>query len=78
MRIKFKDYTDISGILTFNTGIKPRYGKGTMKGVTWCSCGRCTGDLLYFKDRNKLVGWLDTECTSCGKQINYSEANKYL
>ena len=78
MRINFKDYTDISEVLKFNTGIKPLYGKGTMKGCAWCSCGCCTGDILYFKEKQKVVGFLDTECTVCGKQINYSEADKYL
>jgi hypothetical protein len=78
MRIEFKDYTDVSEVLKYNTGFKPIYGKGTMKGAVWCSCNCCTGNLLYFKERNKVVGFFDTECSACRKQINYSEAGKYL
>jgi hypothetical protein len=78
MRIKFKDYTDISEVLKYNTGLKPIYGKGTMKGVVWCPCGCATADTVYFKDKNKLVGWISTECPVCSKQIDYSEAEKYI
>ena len=77
MRIKFDDRTDISEVLKFNSGIKPRYGKGTMKGVVWCSCCCCTGNILLFQN-NKIVGWFDTECSVCGNQIDYSEADKYI
>lgn len=77
MRVRFEDYTDILEALKFNVGSKPRYGKGTMKGCTWCSCGCCTGNILLFKN-NKIVGWLDTECNVCGNKIDYSEADKYL
>lgn len=76
MRVRFEDCTDILEVLKFNNGIKPKYGKGTSKGCAWCSCGRCVGDILLFKNNN-VVGWLDTEC-SCGNQIDWSEANDKL
>ena len=76
MRIKFDNYTDVSEVLKFNIGINPIYGKGTMKGVAWCSCGKCVGNILLFKN-NKVVGFLETEC-NCGNQINWSEADKYI
>lgn len=76
MKISFKDHTDISEVLKFNTGIKPIYGKGTMKGCAWCSCRRCVCNLLLFKN-NTVVGFLETEC-SCGNKIDYSDADKYL
>lgn len=76
MKIEFNEYVDISEVLKFNEGIKPAYGKGTMKGVAWCECGKCVGNLLFF--RGKIVGFLETYCSRCGKQINYSEADKYI
>ena len=77
MRIKFHNYTDISEVLKFNTGIKPKYGKGTMEGVVWCSCGCCTGDIVLWEN-NTIIGWIDTECISCGNKIDYSEADKHI
>ena len=77
MRIRFGSDTDIVELLKFNIGIKPRYGKGTMKGCVWCSCGCCTGDILKLKN-NKVIGWINVECCYCGNKIDYSEADKYL
>lgn len=54
MRVRFEDYTDILEVLKFNNGIKPRYGKGTMKGCIWCSCGCYTGNILLFEN-NKII-----------------------
>lgn len=76
MRVYFKDPTDVSEILKFNDGIVPRYGRGTMKGVFHCPCGKCVGDMLLLND-NTVIGWLDTECT-CGYKIDWSRADKYM
>lgn len=76
MRIQLNN-TNITQVLSLNTGIEPRYGKGTMKGVVRCSCGCCTGNMILF-DNKTVSGFLDTECTVCGKTINYSEADKYV
>lgn len=75
MKVSFKKWTDISEVLKFDTGINLIYGKGTMKGCAWCSCGRCVGNLLC--KNNKVVGFLNTEC-SCGNQIDWSDADKYI
>lgn len=77
MRVNFERRVDASEVLKFNVGIKPRYGRGTMKGCTWCSCGCCTGCMILLEE-NKIIGWLDTECTVCGNKIDYSEADKYV
>ena len=76
MRLEFKEKTNISKILKFNTGVNPIYGKGTMKGAVWC-CNKCVGNILLMNN-NQIVGWLDTECDRCGNEINWSEAYKYL
>jgi hypothetical protein len=78
MIIKFDKLTHIDEVRKFNKGIQPTYGKGTMKGVMWCSCNCCVGNLLYWNSTGKLVGFIDTECTNCGKQINFSEAAKFI
>ena len=75
MKVLFKDWTDISEVLKFNTGINLTYGKGTMKGCAWCACGRCVGNLLF--QNNKIVGWIYTECV-CGNKVNWSDADKYI
>lgn len=77
MRVRFEDYTDILEVLKFNNGIKPKYGKGTMKGCIWCSCGCYTGNILLFEN-NKIIGQFDTECSICGNQINYFENVTYI
>lgn len=78
MRITFKEPISTSEVLKFNDsdGVVPRYGTGTMKGVFWCPCGKCVGDILLLNDNN-VVGWFDTEC-SCGYKIDWSLADKYL
>lgn len=76
MRVNFKEPTNISEVLKFDTGVVPRYGKGTMKGAFWCPCSKCVGNILLLND-NQIVGWFDTEC-SCGYKINWSQADKYV
>lgn len=73
----FKDNVNVSEALKFNTGIKPRYGKGTMKGCVYCSCGRCVACLMLLKNR-KIMGYLETRCTRCHNEIDYSEVDKYV
>ena len=75
MRITFKEPTNVSEVQKFNNGIVPRYGRGTMKGVFWCPCGKCVGDILLLNNDN-VVGWIDTEC-DCGYKIDWSQADKY-
>lgn len=75
MKVSFRDYTSISEVTKFNIGITPRYGKGTMKGVAWCTCGKTVCDMILCN--NRIVGWFETEC-DCKRQINWSDADKYL
>lgn len=76
-RVHFYTETNISEVLKFDTGVIPTYGKGTMKGVAWCSqCRCCVGDVVRLPNGN-VLGWLDPICY-CGNQINWSEAEKYL
>ena len=72
----FKQPTDISEVLKFKDGVMPRYGRGTMKGAFWCPCGRCVGDILLLSE-NVITGWINTKC-SCGYEINWSQADKYI
>ena len=79
MRINFEKVTDLYEVQKFNVGVEPRYGRkgSTMRGVVWCPCGRCVADMLLIKGCD-VVGWLDTKCSVCGSQINYSDADLYL
>ena len=78
MRVNLKD-AEVQELLQYsnNTGVTPRYGKDTMKGVAWCTCGCCTGNLIMFGNKT-ISGFLDTECIVCGKTIDYSEVAKYV
>lgn len=76
MRVNFERRVDVSEVLKYNSGIIPRYGQGTMKGCFWCPCGKCVGNMILLEE-NKVVGWLDTEC-SCGYKIDWSQADKFL
>ena len=76
MRINFERRVNTSVLLTNNIGVEPTYGKGTMRGVAWCPCGKCVGNMILV-EKDKVVGWIDTEC-SCGNQIDWSEADKYI
>ena len=79
MKIEFEKRTDLSEVQKFNVGVKPRYGRkgSTMRGVVWCPCGTCVADMLLIKGC-KTVGWLNTKCSVCGNQIDYSDVNLYL
>jgi hypothetical protein len=79
MRIEFENLFDIYDVQQFNVGVEPRYGRkgSTMRGVVWCHCGACVADISLLKEC-KVVGWLDTKCSVCGSQINYSDADLYL
>ena len=79
MRLEFdyKNKADVSEVLKYNTGIKPRYGKGTMKGCAWCYCNKCVGNMALLK-YNKIIGWFEPVCERCGLKIDYSEADKYV
>ncbi len=80
MRIEFgNNLADIYDVQKFNVGVEPRYGRkgSTMRGIVWCPCGVCVAELLTLKG-GKVVGWLKTECSVCGNQIDYSDADLYL
>ena len=78
MRINFEKITDIDKVLKYNIGIKPIYGKkgSTSRGIAWCRCQRCVGDLLLLGN-NTVVGWILTEC-ACGNHIDWSTARENL
>lgn len=79
-RIEFGNLTDIREVLKYNKGIKPRYaGKSsTLRGVVNCECNCCVGNLLYYIEIRKVVGWIDTMCSQCGSEIDWSESDRYL
>ncbi len=79
MRIIFDSPANITEVLKFNTGIKPRYANrgSTAHGEVWCP--RCNQCLCNMISENKLViGWFETECKNCGNPIDWSEASNYL
>ena len=81
MRIEFNEKTDISELQKYNDGIEPAYApKGsTHRGTAWCGrsdCPRCVGNLMLLPD-NKIVGFIDTEC-SCGQKLNWSTAIDHI
>lgn len=61
---------DFSELVIYDTGVVPRYGKGTHKGIFNCPiCGRCCGHLIHLGD-NKVAGWINLIC-DCGHEINW-------
>ena len=75
MKIKFEDWVDKTEVLKYNAGVKPHFGRGTMKGIAWCTCEKCVGNLVIMHD--STYGWFETECSRCGNSIDWSEAEKY-
>lgn len=83
MRIRFDNPTPIKEVTKLKGSITPRYGKkgSTGRGEVHCTCGICVGYMLFFTKDNKdglVVGWLDTDCHYCNKEIDFSEAVENL
>ena len=75
-RVRFNHETHVAELSKFNSGVKPRYGRGTMRGVAWCSCGCCVGDVVLLSNNN-VLGWIDPVCY-CGNQIDWSDAKEFI
>ena len=76
IKISYEAEIDKSEVLVYNTGAKLRYGKGTMKGIAWCTCEKCVGNLCIIKDR--IFGWFEPVCSRCGAKLDWSDAEDFV
>lgn len=76
MYITLEDWVDKTEVLNHNTGVKLRFGRGTMKGIAWCTCEKCVGNIAIID--NKVCGWFEVKCSRCGNYLDWSDAEKYV
>ncbi len=76
-QIRFDKPTPIEDIRKHAGKIKPRFGRGTGAGQMSCpDCGKIVGNLLNVAEC-LVIGWIEPECSHCGKTIDFSGANEY-